>query len=168
MPVQWRDMSNVQNIFGFNDAFDNSGLLVSVFRFVGINRSDVPVTKVQASVQAQLKNEPITLGFVNRNIPNKSHIVPTSDLFVEPGAEFSLAWIIPPSDERNKQGISVAEYLKTYGGFNLSIEYVADDKTYKFNREFSHAQVKELLVGKEGHWIQQHKPVPGLREYKSG
>ena len=103
LPVQWADMNNVENVFGFNDAFGNSGLLVGAFRFVGSNRSGIPVTKVQASVQAELRKEPITLGFVNRNIPNKGHIVPTSDLFVEPSAEFSLAWITRhPTSEISK------------------------------------------------------------------
>ena len=72
----------------------------------------------------------------------------------------------PASDQRNQQGILVAEYLNTYGGFNLLVEYVADGKTHRFDRQFSYAQVKDWLEEKERRWLDQHKPPPGLREYK--
>jgi hypothetical protein len=163
-PIEWRDLNDVDNIFGFNDSWNDTALLISVFRFIGINRTNEPITKVSAWIVTQLTKSAIILGFVNYKVPNKDHILPTGELFVEPGAEFSIAYIIPPTDPRNTQGVTLDGYFARYGGFTLFVEYEFNGQQ-QFTYEFPYKTINAMLEDKQRKWIEQHKKPPGVREY---
>ena len=121
-----------------NEGHDGE-FLVGVFRIVGFSQSDEQITNVNSYVVPKNSREPLPLQFVVRG-----ELVETKHTYgIPPGAEFSLAYKIPPSDRRNIQGVSVEEYLAEYGGFEFIFEYGDGDRE---THTVSFTSVREMLL----------------------
>lgn len=155
MPVEWL-VGEGADIFGWNEGADGT-FLVGTFNFRGRNLSGVPLVNVEAVVQPELAKNALPLFFVDRG----QYIYDTKSVFVEPGAEFQLSYIIPPENPQNlPQGVTVETYLRKFGGVELRMRYGNQQTTRK---AFSYAQVRDAITARKLIHDQARRPVPGLR-----
>ena len=154
-PFEWY-FGDRADIFGWNEGHDGS-LLVGAFNVRGKNVSQKPITSVEAHLQPELRTSALSLFFVERG----QYFHDTKALFIEPGAEFQLSYIMQPSNAQNSpQGVSVNEYLSSYGGVRLVMRYGADGT---FEHDFGFQEVKETLLRKQRQHDESRKQLPSLK-----
>lgn len=164
-PIVWFRPDDVESVFGFLQAPDG-GMLVSNLRADGTSKVQSPMTNIKAWFEAQLSKEPIVLEFVNYDPDPRRDFIPTSERFIEPGANFGLGYLVPRIDSKNPRGVSVSDFLRIYGGLTFHFEYQLNGVPKNYSYAYSYETITQMLRDRERKWNEDHKRHPGLGEYK--
>jgi len=163
--IIWFKPDDIESVFGFLQAPDGS-MLVSNLRADGTSKVHSPMTDVKAWFEPQIAKEPIVLGFVNYDDPDGQHpFIPTSERYIEPGAEFALGYLVPRIDPKNPRGVPVADFLRIYGGLIFHFEYKLNGVPQQYSYAYPYETIAKMLGDRERKWNEDHKRRPGLQEY---
>ncbi len=102
------------------------------------NTSTEPLVGVRAYVTPQLNNADLPMMFYD------PHTDVSKKTSIKPGEVFCLYYDLRPSSV-DKQGLSLQDYLDTYGGIKITLEANSE---IVFQKSFAYSDIKQMLDAK--------------------
>jgi hypothetical protein len=111
------------------------------------NISTEPLVRVRAYVTPQLNKTDLPMVFYD------PHLDVSKKWSIKPGEEFYLYYDLRPSSAE-KDGLSLQDYLNTYGGITITLEA---DSERVFQKSFAYSEIKQMLDAKLDEYLAKQR-----------